>query len=145
MMVPVRNFRRFFSKLFKQPGYAVSVAWRRFRAFVYYYIGKGRSSPPEAVTLFLTHRCNLRCKMCGQWGESGVTKKMSGDSVSEELSFDQMKSLVDDLAGFHPNMTLFGGEPLLYSPCLDLIRYIKAKKMQYCQQKILRHRRNRQR
>jgi MoaA/NifB/PqqE/SkfB family radical SAM enzyme len=40
-----------------------------------------------------------------------------------------MKTIVDDLASFHPNITLFGGEPLLYRGCVELIGYIKRRKM----------------
>jgi MoaA/NifB/PqqE/SkfB family radical SAM enzyme len=37
--------------------------------------------------------------------------------------------LVDELAHFRPNITLFGGEPLLFPGCVDLISYIKRKRM----------------
>lgn len=84
---------------------------------------------PEAITLFLTHRCNLRCKMCGQWGESGVTKQKASDAVAAELPFSLMQKLFDDVSAFAPNITLFGGEPLLYPQCIELIEYIKQKKM----------------
>ena len=128
-MIPWRNFKRFSKKVVKQPGYAARVLKRRAKAYFYYYFGQGKSSLPEAITLFLTHRCNLRCKMCGQWGDSGITKKMSGDSIKEELPFSDFKRLIDEVGVFGPSITLFGGEPLLYSHCLDLIKYIKHKKM----------------
>jgi len=128
-MVPWRNFKRFTNKVIKQPGYTAKVLTKRAKAFFYYYLGRGKSSYPEAITLFLTHRCNLRCKMCGQWGDSGVTKKMSHDSIKEELPFHVFKKLIDDVCFFKPNITLFGGEPLLYSHCFDLIKYIKSNKM----------------
>jgi len=128
-MMPWRNFKRFSNKVIKQPGYAARVLTKRAKAYFYYYYGQGKSSLPEAITLFLTHRCNLRCKMCGQWGDSGITKKMSHDSIKEELPFREFEKFIDDVSVFKPNITLFGGEPLLYSRCLDLIKYIKNKKM----------------
>ncbi|HOU36630.1 MAG TPA: hypothetical protein PK562_05095 [Candidatus Omnitrophota bacterium] len=64
-MIPARNLGRFFYKAVRQPGYAFGVFSKRMIAWFYYWLGNGRSSMPEAVTLFLTHRCNLRCKMCG--------------------------------------------------------------------------------
>jgi radical SAM protein with 4Fe4S-binding SPASM domain len=67
--------------------------------------------------------------MCGQWGQSGVTKKIDHDSVKEELPLHEFKQFIDQISSFKPNITLFGGEPLLYSDCLDLIRYIKDKNM----------------
>jgi len=129
MLLPLKNLRRFFAKLCKQPFYAVNIAYKRIRALMSYYLSKGESSLPESITLFLTQRCNLRCKMCGQWGESGVTKNKSACDVKEELSFEVMKKFVDQISFFSPSITLFGGEPLLYSRCIDLIKYIKSKKM----------------
>jgi Predicted Fe-S oxidoreductases len=67
--------------------------------------------------------------MCGQWGESGVTKSKSGDTLKAELSLPELTRLVDEISRFRPNITLFGGEPLLHPHCLALIRMIKAKKM----------------
>lgn len=129
MLIPWKNISRFTSKFFKQPKYAVNVAYKRLTAFLSYYLGKGKSSLPEAVTLFLTYKCNLRCKMCGQWGESGVTKDKSKEDLKNELSFDNLKKVIDDLSAFKPSITLFGGEPLLYPNCIDLIKHIKKRKM----------------
>jgi len=70
--LPLRNTKRFLSKALKQPVYAVSVALRRVRALGYYKRSDGASSLPEAVTLFLTHRCNLRCAArCAASGARG--------------------------------------------------------------------------
>jgi radical SAM protein with 4Fe4S-binding SPASM domain len=126
-MIPLRNFKRFFYKTLKQPLYAWQVLCKRLMASFSYWFGFGRSSMPEAVTLFLTHRCNLRCKMCGQWGEGGVTKSEGASVLQQELTQNQMRAVIDDLARFKSNITLFGGEPLLFSGCVDLIGYIKRK------------------
>ncbi|MCK5214804.1 MAG: radical SAM protein [Candidatus Omnitrophica bacterium] len=126
-MLPLRNLGRFFRKTIQQPGYALKVANKRVKACGYYHLGGGHSSFPEAITLFFTHRCNLRCKMCGQWGESGVTKSMDKEELHEELSFEELKKVIDDAAPFKPNFTLFGGEPLLFAHCLDTIKYLKEK------------------
>ncbi len=123
------NMIRILRKALMQPGYAIKVGAKRIEANIYYRFGNGLSGMPESLTLFLTHRCNLRCRMCGQWGEAGVTRKRSAESMAEELSMDLLKSTVDDLAAFSPSLTLFGGEPLLYKGCLELIRYIKSKRM----------------
>lgn len=128
-MISIRNARRFFYKACKQPGYALNVLGKRTRSYLYYQFGKGKASQPEAITLFLTHRCNLRCTMCGQWGESGVTKKKSPQDIKEELSFGELSKLVDGVYRFKPNITLFGGEPLLHPDCIEIIRYIKKKGM----------------
>lgn len=128
-MIPWRNFKRFFNKALKDPTYAFKVFLKRSRAYFYYYLGDGRSSYPEAITFFLTHKCNLHCKMCGQWGEGGVTKKQGAQYIGQNLSLNELKAIIDEICFFEPSITLFGGEPLLYPDCLELIKYIKQKKM----------------
>lgn len=128
-MIPWRNLRRFFYKALKQPAYSLRVFKRRLQANIYYFFGAGRSGYPEAITLFLTHRCNLCCKMCGQWGESGVTKKQTAEYVRSELTLDEFKKIIDEISGFSPSITLFGGEPLLHRSCIEIIGYIKQKEM----------------
>jgi MoaA/NifB/PqqE/SkfB family radical SAM enzyme len=124
VLIPVRNLKRSLAKAARQPGYALKVAIKRLTAQAYYCLGNGRSSLPEAITLFLTHRCNLRCKMCGQWGESGVTKNMDTATVRGELGLGELKRFVKEIRYFRPNVTLFGGEPLLYAGCPELVREI---------------------
>ncbi|MCX5708238.1 MAG: radical SAM protein [Candidatus Omnitrophica bacterium] len=129
-MLPLRNFKRFFFKALRQPFYALLIFFRRSLAVFSYWLSQGYSGPPESLTLFLTHRCNLRCKMCGQWGEGGVTKKEGADALKDELPIELYRKFLDDLSKVdRPSITLFGGEPLLYTGCLELIRYIKSKKM----------------
>lgn len=128
-MIPRRNLRRFLYKTIRQPGYAFRVFTSRLKAYACYLFGSGKSSRPEAITLFLTHRCNLHCRMCGQWGREGVTKKRGGEYTKKELTVDELKTVIDDVAAFRPNITLFGGEPLLYNGCIEIIEYIKEKRM----------------
>jgi len=65
--------------------------------------------------------------MCGQWGETGVTKSYSSSIIKEELSMEELRGFINDISSFRPNVTLFGGEPLLYKDCVELIEYIKGK------------------
>lgn len=126
------NFNRSFSKALKQPFYAAGVLKKRLMARAHYRFSGGKSGYPEAITLFLTHKCNLHCKMCGQWGEGGVTKKAASDGAGHiltELPFDSIKTLIDDISPFRPSITLFGGEPLLHTRAIDIIRHIKSKGM----------------
>ena len=127
-MLPFRNIKRNLYKALQQPLYAVRVFYRRLLSYIKYKSHGGRSFPPEAITLFLTYRCNLECKMCGQWGESGVTKK-DLNKTRKELSLEAWKKIVEDIAEFRPNITLFGGEPLIYKDVIELIEYIKLKKL----------------
>jgi MoaA/NifB/PqqE/SkfB family radical SAM enzyme len=98
---------------------------------------------PTFVQLRLTNLCNLRCKMCGQWGDTGVFREhghegaTSGDAerrrISEliglkrQLSLADYERLLDELAPHAPVISLFGGEPFLYPEILPLIRSIKRR------------------
>lgn len=75
---------------------------------------------PRLVAWELTRRCNLKCAHC---------RASAGDGgVGNELSLEEAKAVVDDIASFaQPILILTGGEPLL-CPCLfELIAYAKAK------------------
>lgn len=128
-MIPLRNFRRFFRKTLEQPFYAVKVGIKRVIAYFYYDFFKGKAPMPESITIFLTHKCNLRCKMCGQWGDKGVTKTSGTDTLKQELLFDDLKKIIDHLETVKSNITLFGGEPFIYKNILPLIEYIKSKNL----------------
>lgn len=86
-------------------------------------IRKGVTAAPSPITvsLNLTHLCNLRCKMCGQWRRKDVYRK-------EILPLEKLKELIDDLSGSRPKFYLWGGEPLLYPELSALIRHLKEKK-----------------
>lgn len=126
-MFPLKNFKRNLHKFFHQPGYGIKVFWKRLKASFYYKWGEGKAPLPEAITLFLTRRCNLKCKMCGQWGDKGVTR--TGDDIQPDMPFEELKEIILSLAKFKPSITLFGGEPLLYSEIEEVIKLIKSKDM----------------
>lgn len=128
-MIPIKNFRRFFQKFMQQPAYAVRVGVQRLAALCAYQWGAGRAFFPEAVTLFLTYRCNLHCKMCGQWGETGVSKRMPSTAIRRELTTQELMNCIDGVAGFKPSITLFGGEPFLHQDVTALIQRIKMHGM----------------
>ena len=106
-MIPRRNLRTAVTKAIRQPRYAARAFWQRARSFLNYRFRDGFSSYPETISLFLTYRCNLRCTMCGQWGIEGSSRKLAPEALKGELA-------IDDVKFYRPNITLFGGEPLLY-------------------------------
>ena len=62
-----------------------------------------------------TRRCNLRCKHC-----YSASTDCAGDN---ELTGDEARALIDDLAAFAAPVLLFsGGEPLMREDIFDLIR-----------------------
>ena len=99
---------------------------------------------PTFIQLRVTNLCNLRCRMCGQWGDTGIYRS-DGFSASatdgekerkriqeligarRQLSLSDYSRLLDQVAPWKPIISLFGGEPLLYPDILALVRDIKRR------------------
>jgi len=113
------------------------------------HLGDPRESAvpmPTFVQLRVTNLCNLRCKMCGQWGDTGIFRSQSSSAsatdgalerariqvligAKRQLALQDYVRLLDELAPAQPIISLFGGEPLLYPDILPLIREIKRRGM----------------
>ncbi len=128
-MIPKRNIVRNINKSLKQPLYALSVLSKRFKSSMTYSFRNGYSAYPETISMFLTYRCNLRCKMCGQWGESGSSHSYSEEKLETQLTLETIEKLLDNVMDFKPNITLFGGEPLLYRDWPVVVKMVKKRGM----------------
>jgi radical SAM protein with 4Fe4S-binding SPASM domain len=128
-MIPRRNIVRAVRKAVAQPAYAVEAFKKRLKSSLTYKLCNGYSAYPETISLFLTYRCNLRCKMCGQWGQKGSSHAYPPEELRKQLSIDDIRKLLDDVAEFRPVITLFGGEPLIYEELPEVIRMIKERGM----------------
>ncbi|HTO76510.1 MAG TPA: radical SAM protein [Thermoanaerobaculia bacterium] len=101
---------------------------------------------PTFVQLRVTNLCNLRCKMCGQWGDTGIYRSdgFSASATDGEKERDRIRELIgrnrqlalpdyvkllDEIAAWNPIVSLFGGEPLLYPDILPLVREIKKRRL----------------
>jgi MoaA/NifB/PqqE/SkfB family radical SAM enzyme len=101
---------------------------------------------PTFVQLRVTNLCNLRCPMCGQWGDTGIYRSdrfpaaaTDGEAertrikeligLKRQLALDDYVALLDQIAPFQPIVSLFGGEPFLYPDLLPLVREIKKRKL----------------
>ncbi len=98
---------------------------------------------PTFVQLRVTNLCNLRCKMCGQWGDTGIFREESNAAASDgaherariqeligarrQLALEDYERLLDEVAPSRPIISLFGGEPFLYPDIIPLIRAIKRR------------------
>lgn len=83
-------------------------------------IYEGTKFFPAVVALEVTLRCNMACLHCGS----------SANTIprSSELSIDQWKSVVDQLAGLGSEyFTLSGGEPFVWPHWDALSSYIRKK------------------
>jgi MoaA/NifB/PqqE/SkfB family radical SAM enzyme len=89
-------------------------------------LGRGRALAPYAVSFWVTRRCNLNCEMC--WVEH--SRRLEGDEylrARDELTLDELKAVVDDIARWRPRVGITGGEPFLRRDALEFIAYVKSR------------------
>ncbi|MCQ9207319.1 MAG: radical SAM protein [Omnitrophica bacterium] len=69
---------------------------------------------PSSSTIMITDRCNMRCRMCGQWQKPGRKELETGD----------WKRIIGDLKknGIR-NVHFTGGEPLLRADLAELVSF----------------------
>lgn len=78
------------------------------------------SEYPRWIVLQLVEACNLRCRMCYEWGESGSYHHRP----SARLELDLVRRVVRDCAPGRPLFELFGGEPFLHPQIAEVIGMI---------------------
>ncbi len=90
--------------------------------------GQGHGAPKAAserkpiVVWNITRRCNLKCIHCYSDSEA---REYPG-----ELSWDQCRGVIDDLAQFGvPGVLLSGGEPLIHPRFFDIAGYARSKNL----------------
>jgi len=125
-------------------GYALRM--RRGRRAVIRHLQSPARVPvpmPTFVQFRVTNLCNLRCKMCGQWGDTGIFRE-HGDAAAtdgeaertrvreliglgRQLGLADYERLIEEIAPADPVVSLFGGEPLLYPDIVPLVRAVKRR------------------
>jgi len=80
---------------------------------------------PREITLHLTENCNLRCKMCYFFGETGLYSNSYLVKEPKIMDFELLKKIISELRAYHPFYSLFGGEPLTYPSLEELLLEIK--------------------
>lgn len=115
----------------REPAYVARLLANRLRKklLLDYRFLQGYSFHPYTVVIIPTYRCNLRCKMCNQYEgdyKQGLSQITPG---TDELTLEQWKAVIDDIAPWHPHVNLFGGEPLLYKQIMPFISYIKSNNL----------------
>jgi len=70
--------------------------------------------------------------MCGQWGDRGAFRGRTAVLAENELSTGRWLDFIDEIRRIKPNITLFGGEPLLYSGAGEIIGKIKFSGLSGC-------------
>lgn len=85
---------------------------------------EGQANKIRQVSIRITDICNLRCVMCGQWGDRGFLHDQDLKELKrQEVSPQRYIQLFEDLVqhGHKPLVYLWGGEPTLYDGWLDVI------------------------
>lgn len=79
---------------------------------------------PIMVGWSITNKCNLKCLYCSQ---------NSGNEIDNELDFDEVKKIIDELEMNKVSVIAFtGGEPFLREDLPDILRYANSKNIR-CQ------------
>ena len=81
---------------------------------------------PKYLSFTVTNACNLRCRMCGQWGDEGYLATGARPTASE-MTIDDWKRLVDEAARHNVDAILLrGGEPFVLHGIMELVRHITS-------------------
>jgi radical SAM protein with 4Fe4S-binding SPASM domain len=91
---------------------------RCFTMPIDYYLRDGRSRFPMIITMDITLRCNLRCKMC--YLKDSLNKK------TDELTTREVFRFIDSVAPKKPSFYITGGEPFARGDILKIVEKIKG-------------------
>jgi len=120
------------TRLAQHPRYAMHLVLRKLLQYQRCRHIAGRASddvaPPLGYDLVLTWKCNLRCRMCMQWGRHGWCHRLDDELVDEELPLATIERLVDASRGPGTFFVLFGGEPLLYTEFDSLAALLRRRR-----------------
>jgi MoaA/NifB/PqqE/SkfB family radical SAM enzyme len=86
----------------------------------------GRALAPYALSFWVTRRCNLNCEMC--WVQH--SRDVEGEAyvrAERELTLDELKAVVDDVARRRPRIGITGGEPFVRRDAVDFVRHVKDR------------------
>lgn len=73
--------------------------------------------------VWVTNKCNLKCKMCDQW-------KTDPALFFKEISTKEWFTFIDSANRMHAvAIVITGGEPLLREDIFDIIKYIRSKRI----------------
>jgi len=70
---------------------------------------------PESVGIKLTNQCNLRCKHCYQWNDTGYHHYMTLQQQREQLDIGLLERVIVETEPARSRLYIWGGEPLVYS------------------------------
>jgi MoaA/NifB/PqqE/SkfB family radical SAM enzyme len=81
---------------------------------------------PTLVRFSLFYGCNLRCKMCGQWGDSGTAE---AKYTKDFLPLKKLCEIIDEAVPYRSEIYVWGGEPTLHPDFGEFITYVKKRNL----------------
>ncbi|WP_168122395.1 radical SAM protein [Paenibacillus sp. HB172176] len=85
-----------------------------------------RTDMPESIGIKLTNRCNLRCKHCYQWSETGYHQDMDKEQQNLDIDVELFKSILDETAEAKSRLYLWGGEPMFHRQFGEILKLLAA-------------------
>lgn len=113
--------------LLKNPLYVFRYFFSLFRSKTlidYNLSNNGFSFYPSHIVWEITNKCNLNCEMCWLQDFSGIKK----DFLKNELNFEEITKIADELSIFKPLIYITGGEPFLREDMIRILKYLHKKK-----------------
>ncbi len=126
MIHPLRWTGEAFRRAFEALRNLLRFGWRMARLRGELEAGDGTARNPLLVQIKVTNRCNMRCRMCGQWGETGYHRDHEG---KQTIPIATAKRFVDQVAPLGVDMTLWGGEPLVYPHLDELLAHCRDRRV----------------
>lgn len=82
---------------------------------------------PGRINIMLTGKCNLRCKMCAQWGDNA--NGAENPSNLKDIDISLFEKIIKEASKFKPMIYLWGGEPLVHSKFNEILEILKSYKL----------------
>lgn len=82
----------------------------------------GNTRYPGWIVLQLLQKCNLRCKMCYEWGQEGAYRN---ETKTAQLDYEVIKRIIYECKEVKPYYDFFGGEPLLYPQIAEVLEEVR--------------------
>ncbi len=83
------------------------------------------SELPKYVGIKITNACNLRCKHCYQWNETGYHRYIDENRQHDELSLEIIEKILKETENEKSRMYVWGGEPFVYKNFGKLLSLLK--------------------
>ncbi|MFH1537902.1 MAG: radical SAM/SPASM domain-containing protein [bacterium] len=120
----ISELKRFYNsaKIFRFFIYHLYIYKSIFRDLLEKYFFKPPFIKPRNIVLKLSTRCNAHCKFCYAQNENKLG--------NPELTLEEWKEVIDqsrELGCY--TVTLSGGEPMIYPHLVELVRYVRKKRM----------------